>query len=144
MAEGFGDEVKPMLPIRKCAGARASAPRSFGNSGAESQRDSGAKPRVARHEQPWETVSLAYNPNGVAAWLGKHDATPSGLKTIATPTQGSSCLATLGWRAQSLWDCRNAVVLALLFFVNPLFAAAVTVDADICVYGGTSGGVTAA
>ena len=37
-----------------------------------------------------------------------------------------------------------AIWLALLFFANPLFAAPVTVDADICVYGGTSGGVTAA
>ena len=34
--------------------------------------------------------------------------------------------------------------LALLFFVNPLSAAPVTVDADICVYGGTSGGMAAA
>ena len=37
-----------------------------------------------------------------------------------------------------------SILLALVFFTTPLFAAPVTVDADICVYGGTSGGVTAA
>ena len=32
-------------------------------------------------------------------------ATPLGLKTLPTFTQGSSFLATLGWRPQSRWDC---------------------------------------
>ena len=31
-------------------------------------------------------------------------ATPLGLENFSSPTQGSSCLATLGWRTQSLWD----------------------------------------
>ena len=74
----------------------------FGNSNAESQRDSGSKPRVARHELPWETGAEVNNPNGVAARLRKGDATPLGLNTDWAATQGSSFLATLGWRTQSL------------------------------------------
>ena len=31
-------------------------------------------------------------------------ATPLGLGNFSSPTQGSSCLATLGWRMQSPWD----------------------------------------
>ena len=77
----------------------------FGDSGAESQRDSGSKPRVARNELPWETRQKADNPNGVAARPRKRDATPMGLKPHRAATQGSSFLATLGWQTQSLWDC---------------------------------------
>ena len=33
----------------------------------ESQRDSIPKPRVARHELPWETSEENHNPNGVVA-----------------------------------------------------------------------------
>ena len=79
----------------------------FGNSGAESQRDSGQQPRVARHELPWETTSQANNPIGVAARTWPRDATPSGLKIHRAATQGSSFLATLGWKTQSLWDCSS-------------------------------------
>jgi hypothetical protein len=75
----------------------------------ESQRDSGSKPRVARNEPPWESWAKANNPNGVEARLRGSDATPLGLKRTPTTTQGSSFLATLGWKTQSLWDCRNAV-----------------------------------
>ena len=67
----------------------------FGNSNAESQRDSGSKPRVARNELPWENAPQTDNPNGVAARHRKRDTTPLGLKTFPRPTQGSSCLATL-------------------------------------------------
>ncbi len=77
----------------------------FGNSNDESQRDSGLQPRVARNEQPWESGPQCNNPNGVAArrWLGA--ATPLGLKNFPVPTQGSSFLATLGWRTQPRWGC---------------------------------------
>ena len=38
-------------------------------------------------------------------------ATPLGLgKFIPRVTQGSSCLATLGWRTQSLWDWAKRTV----------------------------------
>ena len=74
---------------------------------AESQRDSGSKPKVARHELPWVSVSWVNNPNGVVAGRRNRGATPLGLKTFTATTQGSSCLATLGWRTQSHWDCRS-------------------------------------
>src|SRR5207244_3922525 len=93
----------------------------FGNSKAESQRDAGTKPRVARNEpfakrnivpvvhfSPGKSRQKANNPNGVAARWRKFDTTPLGLKIPSAATQGSSFLATLGRRAQSLWDCRTA------------------------------------
>ena len=82
----------------------------------ESQRDSGLKPRVARNELPWAIGSLAHNPNGVASRFAHRAATPLGLKSSTTTTQGSSVraglanLATLGWGTQSLWDCRSRQV----------------------------------
>ena len=75
------------------------------DSNEESQRDSGLQPRVARNELPWENGPQCNNPNGVAARLGQRDATPLGLTNIPVLTQGSSFLATLGWRTQSRWDC---------------------------------------
>ena len=45
------------------------------------------------------------NPNGVASSDALPSAaTPLGLENFLSPTQGSSCLATLGWRMQSRWD----------------------------------------
>src|ERR1051325_10166369 len=48
--------------------------------------------------------------------------TLSGFNNSRTPTQGSLCLATLGWRTQSPWECqtlrylaRSAVLVMLLF-----------------------------
>src|SRR6266511_2244118 len=51
------------------------------------------------------------NPNGVAANSSRHQTNGFGHNRVAvgfhlgTHTQGSSFLATLGWRTQSLWDC---------------------------------------
>jgi hypothetical protein len=46
---------------------------------------------------------------------GLGDATtPLGLWPIISSTQGSSCLATQGWRTQSLWDWSAALLVALL------------------------------
>ena len=83
------------------------SPILIGFSHAESQRDSGLQPRVARNELPWESVSKAHNPNGVVAWRRRRDATPLGLKNHPAVTQGSSFLATLGWRTQPRWGCRE-------------------------------------
>src|SRR5438034_46068 len=76
----------------------------------ESQRDSGSKPRVARNELPWGTGHEDSNPDGVVANLTRLQ-NENGIATTAlrlmicsTMTQGSSFLATLGWRTQSLWD----------------------------------------
>jgi len=79
----------------------------FGNSRDESQRDSAPKPRVASRELPWEKRVVSANPNGVVARWRRWDTTPLGLKIARTLTQGSLAdSATLGWRTQSLWDCR--------------------------------------
>ena len=80
----------------------------FGNSRDESQRDSAPKPRVASRELPWEKPVVSANPNGVVARWRRWDTTPLGLKIARTLTQGSLAdSATLGWRTQSLWDCRT-------------------------------------
>jgi len=54
------------------------------------------------------------------------DTTPLGLRPILSLTQGSSCLATLGWRTQSLWDwCQTRVLFTALFLsvlCSPAFA----------------------
>ena len=76
---------------------------AFRHSNRESQRDSGLQPRVARHELPWECGQEIHNPNGVAARRTHGAATPLGLEKVLLPTQGSSCLATLGWRTQPRW-----------------------------------------
>ena len=74
----------------------------------ESQRDSAPKPRVASRELPWEKRVVSANPNGVVARWRRGDTAPLGLKIARTLTQGSLAdSATLGWRTQSLWDCRT-------------------------------------
>ena len=88
----------------------ALAARHFRIPGVESQRDSGSKPKVATEELPWETRRQGNNPNGVVAWSWIFDATPLGLKSNFTVTQGSLCLATLGSMTQSLWDCRTSAL----------------------------------
>jgi hypothetical protein len=67
----------------------------------ESQRDSVPRPRVARHELPWVIVFSTKDrrhPKDLPQPL-------RGCVHFRIPTQGSSFLATLGWRTQSLWDC---------------------------------------
>ena len=74
----------------------------------ESQRDSDPKPRVASRELPWEKRVVSANPNGVVARWRSGGTTPLGLKIARTLTQGRLAdSATLGWRTQSLWDCRT-------------------------------------
>src|SRR3989442_14355969 len=99
----------------------------FQNSREESQRDSGLKPRVARHELPWGIEAKTNNPNGVAALRRKRDTTPLGLNSIGFRTQGSSFLATLGWKTQSLWDSR-----AVGFSTNPRAASVLRVSQERC------------
>jgi len=95
----------------------------------ESQRDSVTKPRVARatsersedgrHELPWVTHTDGINPRGVVAHSELNEPAPiilpgagrnpGGVVDPFWPfPQGSSCLATLGWRTQSLWDWKRA------------------------------------
>ena len=98
----FPPRLMPLKPKSQIA-----APAPFGDSIAESQRDSGLQPRVARNELPWESGLKTPNPNGVAARRGGPAATPLGLGKSSAVTQGSSFLATLGWRTQPRWGCRG-------------------------------------
>jgi hypothetical protein len=72
----------------------------------ESRRDSIIKPRVARHELPGvRRFELPINPNGVVSARWKRRCNPVGVEAdFRRSSQGSSCLATLGWTMQSLWD----------------------------------------
>src|SRR5258708_2201288 len=74
----------------------------------ESRRDSITRPRVARHELAWVKVfGRSANPNGLVSNRCQHRFNPVGIEAdFERFPQGSSCLATLGWRTQSLWDCR--------------------------------------
>ncbi len=67
-------------------------------------------PRVARHELPWVKVEKFRQPQrGCVGCAVKVDTTPLGLKKFwMTFTQGSSCLATLGFEPESLWDSSAA------------------------------------
>ena len=49
-------------------------------------------------------AKIVINPNGVASRLAIKAATPLGLFSVESFSQGSSFLATLGWRSESLWD----------------------------------------
>ena len=71
-------------------------------------------------------VELLLNPNGVASKGREIDATPLGLKLWPEPTQGSSCLATLGFVTESLWDSapRIAKLVGNAQGMTPLFLRA--------------------
>src|SRR5439155_23442928 len=72
----------------------------------ESQRDSASKPRVARHELPWgKTCCLNAQPQRGCASFFHFWPQPRWGCHVGWPfTQGSSCLATLGFGTKSLWD----------------------------------------
>jgi hypothetical protein len=106
LAHGQTHARARVLPMQLYGYGRV--PMPLGNSGSESRRDSGTKPRVTSNELPWVTVIGApSNPKGVAS-RRRRRRNPVGVKTAARSTQGSSFLATLGLRTQSLWDCMAA------------------------------------
>ena len=47
---------------------------------------------------------IFFNPNGVASCFHHQATTPLGLFDFIHVSQGSSCLATLGFAPESLWD----------------------------------------
>src|SRR5205809_5543071 len=87
----------------------------FAHTQFQSQRDCVCQPRVARNELPWVGPGRSINPEGVEAPSLKHRrrseqilvATPLGLIRLGTFSQGSSFLATVGFRPESLWDSRS-------------------------------------
>ena len=72
----------------------------------QSRRDCIVQPRVARHELPWEGhVKSAATPTGLHRRCPRVDTTPLGLTGHSNIlTRGSSCLATLGLKIESLRD----------------------------------------
>jgi dienelactone hydrolase len=69
----------------------------------ESQGDSASKPRVAACGYPGCNVVMRTNPNGVAPNVTQPRW--GWERFFITLPQGSSCVATLGFVTQSLWDC---------------------------------------
>ena len=57
---------------------------------------------------------------GCDGFAGIRDTTPLGLGTVLRFSQGSSCLATLGWRTQSLWDWRRLARVGLTLLPESL------------------------
>ena len=72
----------------------------------QSQRDCVLQPRVATKELPWVNCIKSPQPQRGCGTVDHGAATtPLGLKKLRpTATQGSSCLATLGFEPESLWD----------------------------------------
>jgi hypothetical protein len=94
-------------PIMSCAETRSEATtnrRTRMSALLQSQRDWVRQPRVARHELPWGGIRTVFNPNGVASPNPLRTATPLGLFDFCRVSQGSSCLANLGFEPESLWD----------------------------------------
>ena len=71
----------------------------------QSQRDCVPKPTVASNELPWGKGYKTKPQRGFGfGERAPRVATPLGLLFCASFTQGSSFLASLGFRTQSLWD----------------------------------------
>jgi len=88
----------------------------------ESQQDTVTKPRVARHKLLWVGLCGGSYPNGFATApslrclpaerLGRN------LFVVDAPpiiSQGSLCLATLGWRTESRWDSNAPFLVSFRF-----------------------------
>jgi len=78
--------------------------------------------------------SLRSQPQRGCVNHGTHeDATLSGLEMSTTLTQGSSCLATLGFGPQSLWDCDARALGSLAVIAINSVAVAFTPAPDCAV-----------
>jgi hypothetical protein len=95
------------FPLTPPSPGRLSIPHNLHRRASESQRDSVSKPRVASSELPWEKGAHSVQPQrGCGFKRGPRRPQPRwGWRLVAPFTQGSSLLATLGWRTQSLRDC---------------------------------------
>jgi hypothetical protein len=81
----------------------------------QSQRDCGLQPKVAEPARlPWVTMRKWIQPQRgwgeVPRWTGTEWPQPRcGWEFLRTLTQGSSCLATLGFGPESRWDSQMAL-----------------------------------
>jgi hypothetical protein len=96
-----------MRPISTLGRRAFALSTSLGVRCVESQRDSGIKPRVASQRATLGKPSgTAPTPTGLRRLIHGPGHNPFRVEPhFIMMTQGSSCLATLGWRTQSLWDC---------------------------------------
>src|SRR6266850_7983443 len=71
------------------------------------QRGCVFQPRVARNELPWEYESKdSSTPTGLQQIVSRRMQPFQGWKYLRPVTQGSSFLATLGWKTQPRWGSR--------------------------------------
>ncbi len=63
-----------------------------------------SSPGLRGTSYPGFSAKNDFNPNGVASLLHRPAATPLGLGAAGEISQGSSCLATLGFEPESPWD----------------------------------------
>src|SRR5437867_3022930 len=93
--------------LRQCAGRRMFAREHFSENYPEGIVSS--SPGLRGTSYPGKTSRIPDNPNGVVSLPRGRPATPSGLgKIYRSATQGSSCLATLGFGPESPWDSRSS------------------------------------
>src|SRR5258706_9762560 len=77
-----------------------------------------SSPGLRGASYPGDTDDEAPNPNGVASLVPCRRHNPVGVENIlGLVTQGSSCLATLGFAPESRWDS-EAAALRLCFCVS--------------------------
>src|SRR6266576_1376029 len=78
------------------------------------QGASASSPRLARQCLPWVIVKQIINRNAGVSNVPRDGVNGKGRNRVAvgdvwwTMTQGSSCLATLGFGTESRWDSRMA------------------------------------
>ena len=99
----LGNRIKPDA-FREFPAQPPTAGMPWASAVLQSQRDCVLQPRVARPALPWVADGRVFNPNGVASRVRVRGATPLGLLACGPVAQGSSCLATLDFGAESLWD----------------------------------------
>src|SRR2546422_2233528 len=81
---------------------------NFATDFTQSRRDCALQPRVASNEQPWDHESNAAQPQRGCVGQPRLKPQPRrGCRLSDHVSQGSSCLATLGFGPESLWDSRS-------------------------------------
>ena len=96
----FGKMVMPTRAANHFVGVNKMVGGAF-----QSQRDCVTQPRVARNELPWVNGKRNFQPQRGCILFAPMGCNPFRVEDVwFTISQGSSFLATLGWRTESLWD----------------------------------------
>ncbi len=88
----------------------AGASKFHGATPANPKRIVSSSPGLRGTSYPGFSAQKDFNPNNVTSLLHRPDATPLGLGAAGEISQGSSCLATLRFAPESLWDSPVASV----------------------------------